>query len=227
LVFECHATQCGGFDFRFETEVLPGPNMYVDITDYRYLTALRGDPADPLQAVGVLTSVTAQSAYVQIIAADARRASATVLETEVPAPEAVSEPVAPAGVPAAEGLLATELLEQGHVVLGDLEFATGTSDLGEGPFASLAELAAVLGSDPSVRMVLVGHTDATGSREANVSVSRARAGSVRDRLVARFDIDPDRLEADGIAYLAPVAPNWTSEGRAQNRRVTAILLREN
>ena len=40
LVFECSARECGGFDFRFDVEVLPGPNMYVNIAEYRYLTAV-------------------------------------------------------------------------------------------------------------------------------------------------------------------------------------------
>lgn len=56
VVFECAAAQCGGFDFRFDVEVLPGPNMYVDISEYRYLTAVRGDPSRPDEAVGILAS---------------------------------------------------------------------------------------------------------------------------------------------------------------------------
>ena len=220
LVFECSARECGGFDFRFDVEVLPGPNMYVNIAEYRYLTAVRGTVDAPEAAVGVLVSVTRGTAYVQIIsAASARVADVVLPELAVP-PKADDTESSPVAVNA----LRQQLLNTGHTVLAELDFAIGTTNLGGGPFASLAALAAFMEEEPSVRVLLVGHTDTIGDLRSNTALSKARATSVRDRLIGQYGVDPARLEAEGTAYLAPVASNLTEEGRGQNRRVEAVLL---
>ncbi|MEM9576383.1 MAG: OmpA family protein [Pseudomonadota bacterium] len=220
LQFECEARTCGGFDFRFEVEVLPGPNMNVNISRYRYLTALRGDSAAPSKAVGVLVSVTAGSAYVQVITAD------TALDAS-PEPAAVIPPVdEEREAPAARSDFENRLFEQGRAILDDLDFATGSTDLGAGPYATLAALAGILDKRPNLRLALVGHTDTVGALDTNIALSRARAQSVRDRLIAEFGADGARLDAEGMGYLAPIAPNLTEEGRRQNRRVEVILVRE-
>lgn len=217
LAFECTARACGGFDFRFAIEVLPGPNMYVNISRFYYVTGLAGPPDDPARAVGILASVTEGSAYLQIITADKTKGGA-------PAPVTPSQPVVDLAEPGVVEDLGQVLLTRGRVVLSDLDFATGTSDLGPGPFASLEHLGQVLSQDATLRIALVGHTDTVGGFGANTSISRARARSVRDRLVRDYGIDAARLEAEGVAYLAPVVSNRTAEGRAENRRVEAILL---
>ena len=75
-----------------------------------------------------------------------------------------------------------------------------------------------------MRIALVGHTDTVGGLEANINVSRARARSVRQRLIESYGIAEERLDAEGMGYLAPVASNLTAEGRDQNRRVEVVLL---
>ena len=222
VIFECEASACGGFDFRFNTEVLPGPNMYVNISRYRYLTALRGRRDAPGEIVGVLVSVTAASAYVQIIAAHTEADIADVVPQTVEAPLAPVPPAAPAYAEFERVLLA-----EGRVILSDLDFATGTTDLGRGPYVSLAELVATLTRRPGLRVALVGHTDTVGDLETNIALSRARAASVRDRLISEFGVDPARLDAEGMGYLSPIASNLTDAGRAENRRVEVIVLREN
>lgn len=220
-IFECEADACGGFDFRFEVEVLPAPNMYVNISDYRYLTAVRGDPTEPQAAVGVLVSVTRGAAYVQIITV------ATALNAVIEMPllsEAPQSPEPPAGVAPQSQSIAARLLADGHATLYELEFATGTSALGAGPFASLADLAAFMRDASEYRVLLVGHTDTVGALAGNIALSRARAASVRQRLITEHGIDAGRLEAEGMGYLAPIATNLTEEGRQRNRRVEAVLL---
>jgi OOP family OmpA-OmpF porin len=219
VIFECASQSCGGFDFRFATEVLPGPNMYVDLTRFRYLTATRGGGDDPEEVVGILVSVTAASAYLQIIAADRNPRPAPVLALPARPPE-TAKPVPP---PSGETLEA-RLFAKGHVVLADLDFGTGTSDLGPGPFRSLAELSDLLKRRTRLRLALVGHTDSVGDLDTNIALSRARARAVRARLIEVYGVDPARLEAEGMGYLAPVASNLSEEGRAENRRVEVILV---
>ena len=219
IVFECNSIACGGFDFRFGIEVLPGPNMYVNIGSYRYLTAFKGPRSAPTEALTVLASVTAASAYVQIIHTTTDVAAQPPITAEVPSP-APTPPDRPTEPSDPE----TGLLQRGFVVLRDLDFDTGTTALGPGPFTSLDRLAELLQARPELRIALVGHTATVGGLAPNVTLSRERAQAVRTRLIDQYRIDPDRLEAEGMGYLAPVASNQTPEGRDQNRRVEAILL---
>ncbi|MDW3223260.1 MAG: OmpA family protein [Paracoccaceae bacterium] len=221
LAFECENTSCGGFDFRFAVEVLPGPNMYVNIAAYRYLTAFKGPRDAPVEAISVLVSVTSASAYVQIIEA-------------VAGSQINPNPISSSASPPTDPLLpdsdrssqpqSDEFVDQGFAILEDLDFAPGTTDLGAGPFASLERLAATLTERRDLRVALVGHTDTVGALDVNISLSRARARSVRTRLIEEYGIDAGRLDAEGMGYLAPVATNLTAAGRRQNRRVEAVIL---
>ncbi|WP_170329657.1 OmpA family protein [Ruegeria arenilitoris] len=206
VMFECEATKCGGFDFRFDTEVVPTPDMYVAIQDYRFLSASRGD-----DVLSLLVSRNPPSGYIQLI-------RVSPVDAEAPPPLVIEETVSQSG-----GLL-TALTQNGHVILDDLHFRTGEITLGEGPFASLEVIAGYLADNPGVRMALVGHTDDTGALDANISVSTGRAQAVRVRLIEAHGVAADRLEARGIGYLAPLTSNATPEGRDLNRRVEAVLL---
>lgn len=216
LALDCDSNACGGFDFRFAVETLPGPDMYVNIRAFHYLTALRGGGVAAQEVVTVLASTTATSAYVQVIEAGGRAGG------QVAAP--AKDDVRAAPVPVAQGDLGAALQRQGHVVLNDLDFDSGTTRLGPGPFATLTALAAFMAANPDLRVALVGHTDTVGSLQANIAVSRRRAQSVRDRLIKTHGIAANRLDAEGMGYLSPVASNLDAAGRDANRRVEAILL---
>ena len=69
IALDCRDVVCGGFDFRFATETLPGPNMYVNIRAFQFVTGLRMVDGDLREAVTLLASTSATSAYVQIIRA--------------------------------------------------------------------------------------------------------------------------------------------------------------
>lgn len=208
ILLECEAKSCGGFDFRFGTEVVPGPDMYVAIRDYRFLSATRGS-----EALSLLVSRDPPDAYVQIIRVVPQSTTQSVPQVQAPAEKVPQPALAPA-----------QLIDNGHWILSDLEFETGAAALGNGPFASLAELAQTLRDTPSIRIVLVGHTDNVGALESNVELSRRRAEAVKTRLVERYEIAADRLDAEGIGFLSPISANTSSEGREANRRVEAVLL---
>jgi len=212
ILFDCHDLACGGFDFRFAIEVIPAPDMHVNIRDYRYLGATRGDS----EALGLLVSRAGKVIFIQMIR------SAPQGQGHLPvAGSGESDPQVKS--PQSPGLAGT-LEAQGHVVLSDLVFETGAAQLGEGPFASLEQLAGFLMNNPDYRIALVGHTDNVGSLENNISLSKSRAGSVRARMSEIHGISQERIDAEGMGYLAPVASNLTPEGRKANRRVEAILL---
>jgi outer membrane protein OmpA-like peptidoglycan-associated protein len=82
----------------------------------------------------------------------------------------------------------------------------------------LQQMAQVLGKYPETQLVVVGHTDNTGSDAYNQKLSEQRAFAVKDFLVA-YGVDAPRLAARGLGETAPVAANETPEGRQENRRV--------
>ncbi|MBI1418756.1 MAG: OmpA family protein [Limimaricola sp.] len=224
VVFECRDDACGGFDFRFGTEVLAAPAMQVDFMNYRFLAARRTD--DPEQAVSVIASTTAREAYVQIVTVGA--AADTAATAAAPATDSGAAPPVPVGVPASAPTdLATRLEREGHVVLAGLSFDAGAASLGPGQFPVLQELADYLVAHPGRDVVLVGHTDASGSLTANVALSQKRAAAVMARLVSDYGVSPGQLDAQGVGYLAPLASNLTQAGRDANRRVEAVLISTN
>lgn len=218
ILLDCRARACGGFDFRFATLVLPAPEMFVDLTDFHFVSALSVDAG----AVSILTSRDARSGYIQIIRAGGKvgavRPSATPAPTPTPTPPPGLEPG-----PGTEDI-AAQLETRGHVILGDLVFKTGSTALGDERFASLDAIAAYLVQNPERRILFVGHTDATGSLEANRSVSLRRAQAAAAYVRDRHGIPDTQIGAQGVGYLAPVASNLTPEGREENRRVEAVLV---
>ncbi|SNR49246.1 OmpA family protein [Puniceibacterium sediminis] len=209
IVLDCNARICGGFDFRFNTEVLRGPDMYVDLTDFRFLSARTPDG----DGISLLVSRSAAAGFIQIVRA-----------SPVASPPLAVTPSASPVLNADSGPLSDRLEISGHVVLRDLQFPSGVSDLGDGPIASLDTLAAYLEKNPDARITFVGHTDATGSLSANIALSRRRAMAAVTYLRNRYDIAADRLEAEGVGYLSPLSTNLTEEGRLQNRRIEAVLM---
>jgi len=218
VLFECEAAQCGGFDFRFDILVLPAPAMRVGLGDYRFL-ALQLD-ADT--HASLLVSRFGNAGFIQLVTVASNAETVPPVQAHASAPALVAPPP-PSAQKALQGLGA-QLLAQGHAIMADLEFTSGAAELGAGPFQSLALLAQFLNAHPKSRVALVGHTDAVGALEGNITLSRRRAAQVVARLVADYGIDKDRLQAEGMGFLAPIASNRTDEGRLANRRVEVILL---
>ncbi len=206
ILFQCQAVSCGGYDFRFAVGRFAPPDLFIDLGSYHYATLRKGDTY-----IGLLVSHGGADGFVQISQNNAQRK----ITTTAPA----------AHIPSAttDGLAAT-LEGQGHIVLDGVHFETGSATLGEGNIARLEELANYLTGNPDRRIALVGHTDAVGSLKGNTALSKKRAASVRARLIERYGISGDRLQAEGVGYLSPTSTNLTPEGQDANRRVEAVLL---
>ena len=213
-VFGCTASACGGFDFRFQLDILGEPDMFVDLGDYIYLLMRASDPQTQPHSVALLASRSQTTGFVHITTVSEPDA----LPEPAPIEETVSRPIAPP-----DDLIAA-MLDKGHAVLPDLDFGSGSSDLGAGPYRSLEVLAEWLKANPTARIVLVGHTDSIGSLEANTALSRQRAASVARFLVQQLGAANDQIQSSGAGFLAPITTNLTEEGRAANRRVEVVLL---
>jgi OOP family OmpA-OmpF porin len=220
-LFECETMDCGGFDFRFASDILPEPQMHVDLGDFRFLSAER-KAAGGSEAVGLMVSRSASKGFVQITRAVADSGPALFAATNK-----VPGSLAPLTTPSLAAVAAktdmSQLIAGGAVVLEGLDFGTGAADLTDGRYESLAALAAWLTENPDKPVALVGHTDASGGLDSNIVISKRRAASVRDRLINAYGISAAQIEAQGVGYLAPIASNLTEEGRQKNRRGEAIL----
>ncbi len=212
ILLECETEDCGGYDFRFATEVARAPEMQISLGNFRFLSARRED-----EAVTLFVSRTAREAFVQLIHVGEESDFGVTLNTPSPQRIALTNEESSLG-------LSEQLEIFGHVVLNDLNFETGSAQLGQGAFTSLSEIAVYLAENPNRQIAVVGHTDASGSLEGNIALSKRRAGSVVERLVTDHGVNRAQLDAEGMGYLSPITTNLTEEGRTKNRRVEAILL---
>jgi len=105
------------------------------------------------------------------------------------------------------------------VVLPGVSFALNKAELTDAAKRTLDdEVVAALKDDPSLRVIVEGHTDSTGSAAYNQKLSERRAATVKAYLVGR-GIAAERVKSVGYGETQPRASNDTPEGRAQNRRV--------
>jgi outer membrane protein OmpA-like peptidoglycan-associated protein len=88
---------------------------------------------------------------------------------------------------------------------------------------NLAKLAAVLNKYPDTNILIEGHTDSTGTREYNQTLSENRAKAVAAYL-AQLNVQSARFTVMGYGPDQPIAPNDTVEGRQQNRRVDLAIM---
>jgi len=76
---------------------------------------------------------------------------------------------------------------------------------------------------PTAKFQVNGYTDNVGKPKSNLALSKARAKTVVDALVAR-GINPANLSSNGYGSTKPVATNKTAKGRAENRRTEIIYV---
>jgi OOP family OmpA-OmpF porin len=223
-VFECATSACGGFDFRYGTDILPEPQMHVDLGDYRFLAARRDGP-DGSDWLTLIVSRSADTGFVQLTRIGAETPAVPDLSlssksTFSPTPTAPTASTLPTALPQDD--LTAALTTGQPATLADLVFPSAQADLAPGSYPSLARLADWLTANPTASVELVGHTDASGNAQANTALSLARAEATRAALIAQFGIAPARITTRGAGPLEPIATNDTPEGRAQNRRVEVI-----
>jgi len=208
--------------------ILIGPAMLVGAHDVvaqgtpsadQIIRALR--PVGPVQGGtrGIRPAATppaAPAAAAPVVAPAEPRTTAAPTQAQPPA-AAQSAVVVPALLPVAAPAAALSI---------DLtvQFQTGSAELTPDAMRTLDQLGQALRSDAlaAYRFRIEGHTDTTGSREVNMTLSQARAARVAEYLQAKFGVAPSRLEPVGRGQqaLKGATPDQTPEPR--NRRVQVI-----
>lgn len=107
-------------------------------------------------------------------------------------------------------------------------FGESGSDLGNEAKRVLSEILASKQFKGDGAIVLRGHTDSSGTDEANIRASKMRAEAVAE-VLEDAGANPDRITIIGIGEQNPIAPNALpdgtpdEEGRAKNRRVDVTI----
>jgi len=118
------------------------------------------------------------------------------------------------------------LLKGGKIVSPPGLFAPGKGDMKEELADFLDSLGDFLKRHPGLIVEIGGHADDSGSDDINRKLSLARALGVKDFLVEKKLIRPDRLLTRGYAHRFPISDNRTLPGKTKNRRVEIIVVQD-
>ncbi len=102
-------------------------------------------------------------------------------------------------------------------------FDTNKSNVKGTSATTLDKLAGIFNEYPNSNILVEGHTDSAGAEDYNMNLSKQRAESVTNYLVAK-GISASRFSTKWYGELQPVGDNATSEGKAKNRRVELAIV---
>lgn len=103
-------------------------------------------------------------------------------------------------------------------VIAGIEFALNKDTIRSSSFGVLNKAAKILREYPSLKVEITGHTDDTGAREHNLTLSQQRADSVKGYLVSQ-GVGIDRITTRGAGPDEPLLKEKTKKARQKNRRI--------
>ncbi len=104
-----------------------------------------------------------------------------------------------------------------------ISFGVGSAALKAGQDGLVDKIVAAIQLFPAAEVRVEGHTDDTGSHDANLRLSRRRAETVARLMERKLGRDEGSLATEGFGPDRPIALNSTSEGRAMNRRIDVVI----
>ena len=118
--------------------------------------------------------------------------------------------------------LRRKLLADGKISTNGILFDSGSANIQPQSMGIIRQIYQVLQQDSTIKLNIVGHTDADGDDTKNMKLSEKRAAAVKNALVSVYNVSSDRLTTEGKGETEPVGDNSTTDGKAQNRRVEFI-----
>lgn len=112
------------------------------------------------------------------------------------------------------------------VIMRNILFESGSSDLKEISDLEISKLAELLKSNMELKIKIQGHTDNVGAAASNMQLSKARAEAVYQALVTK-GIAESRMDFEGYGESQPISDNDSVEGRRLNRRTAFIVVKNN
>lgn len=110
-----------------------------------------------------------------------------------------------------------DINENTSIILQNILFETGSSQLLPAAFPELNKLLSFMQTETSAGIHIIGHTDDVGTAADNQVLSEDRARVVMNYLIDK-GIDRNRLSSEGMGEAIPLVPNNSDENRALNRR---------
>jgi outer membrane protein OmpA-like peptidoglycan-associated protein/tRNA threonylcarbamoyladenosine modification (KEOPS) complex Pcc1 subunit len=115
-------------------------------------------------------------------------------------------------------------IEKGKsITLKNIYFDQSSPVLRIESYPELDQLIKLLQENPTIKILIKGHTDNAGDYKLNVKLSQERCEAVIAYMV-KNKIEKSRLKAEGKGPDEPVSPNTTEESRRKNRRVEFVML---
>ena len=230
-VFECAGEACGmdrGHIGLYDFPVLVMPSTYWNFIDEATPAACAGgafvgefryallDNKTTGALVAVMAWKPGDSSVYCAEAEFKKRSTVAIIKVEPKAREQNVETLSATD-------LSASLTATGKVAVYGILFDTNKADLKPESKASLDQIATLLKQQATTKLHVVGHTDNVGALPANIDLSKRRADAVAAALSKDYAIARDRLTANGVGSLAPVASNASDAGKAKNRRVELVL----
>jgi len=121
-----------------------------------------------------------------------------------------------------------ERVDDGIVITFDensgVYFATSKYDINEASQETLDQLTGILREYADTNVLVVGHTDSSGSDELNMKLSKNRANSVTNYFTQTKGLNISRFSTSWFGETQPTHDNTTAEGRTKNRRVNVVIV---
>jgi outer membrane protein OmpA-like peptidoglycan-associated protein len=193
----------GGVPVAGATLELTGPRNQPLVSDERGLFAVVDLPVGTYRLRVQATDYLAQVVELEVVAHET--AMPQIILTKKPARSLV------------------QLRKQEIVISEQVQFTPASAEIMGGSDNLLRQVADLLLRSPQIELVEVqGHTDSTGGRELNMTLSQQRADAVRDALI-EAGVAAERLQSKGYGPEQPIRPNNNAANRAINRRVQFII----
>ncbi len=113
------------------------------------------------------------------------------------------------------------VMTDGKIIVNGIKFDVNKATLRPESMGPINRIYKLMKKQPDLRFSIEGHTDSDGDEAFNMKLSKARAKTVMDKLIA-MGIDPSRLKYTGWGESKPIDTNATPEGKANNRRVEFV-----
>jgi outer membrane protein OmpA-like peptidoglycan-associated protein len=108
--------------------------------------------------------------------------------------------------------------------LNGLSFDVGKAHIKESHIPLLEKLRQIVAMFPSAKIVVEGHTDASGNATTNMLLSEKRAFAIMQYLRQTLTLPSEKIKSMGYGSDKPIASNESPDGRAQNRRIDVVIM---
>jgi len=108
--------------------------------------------------------------------------------------------------------------------LSGVSFDIGKAYIKETHVPVLEKVKEIIKLFPNAKVVVEGHTDATGNAATNMLLSEKRAFAIMQYLRQTMLLSSEQIKSMGYGADKPIATNQNKDGRAQNRRIDVVIM---